>query len=266
MRLLIMLSISLILLIGCSSSKPASGSEKGSKLELLTDFSVAVNENNFEKAISYLSLNEQARFQQRLASDGEITRKQLKALRLQKLNNNQSIRVVEGKLSGIFATLPSLQFITEQSSAPETSTQPAILQNADSTVAIENTEEKDVMPTTTEQATENEEATELEPTTTTEQATEGTEETDREPTQSEETIQADESPVQTKAIAPVEDNVEENEEIPEDETSNQEDESAETDESEAGSENDTQNFPESGSVDDPTPEADNAEDLLLEED
>ncbi len=103
-----------VILFGCSSNKPKSASDGTSKLDVLTDFSVAINENNFMKAINFLV--EEDRLQ--LLSGGSVTdmaQKQLKALRLQKLIKDRRIGMREGKLTGIVMVMPKLEFITKGS-------------------------------------------------------------------------------------------------------------------------------------------------------
>ncbi len=105
----ILLSFALILFIGCSSSKKSSHHGDLSLNDLLTDFSVAVNENDFKKAISYLKDEEKDRL---LESNGQLSekdKKRLKALRLHRLIKNRSIRMEGNKIAGIYNALPNLE-------------------------------------------------------------------------------------------------------------------------------------------------------------
>jgi len=128
------LLLALLLAAGCSSSKqkkPASG--KDLLLEVLTDFSIAINANSFEKALNYLETSEKTKL---LGGSPSITpeiKLQLKALNLQKLIKNPRIKLLEGKLIGIVAALPSLAHIelkdssataTEEPTGPESRPEP----------------------------------------------------------------------------------------------------------------------------------------------
>jgi hypothetical protein len=118
MKYLKIFSSALVLLLafGCSSSKKSSQSlsPKDNLLEVLTDFSIALNANDFRKALNYLHENEKNDLTGSGSSVPKETQMQLKALRLQKLIKNPRIKLVNGKLTGIVVSLPKLEHIKQE--------------------------------------------------------------------------------------------------------------------------------------------------------
>ncbi|MFC1585632.1 hypothetical protein ACFL5V_08810 [Fibrobacterota bacterium] len=117
--------VTLLLITGCSTSKSSRGSQgQGNLLEVLTDFSIALNKNNFREALDYLIEDEKMQLIQPDQSISSESKKQLKALRLQKLIKNPKIKLVQGKLVGIVESLPSLEH-TGPDNPPEPVESPA---------------------------------------------------------------------------------------------------------------------------------------------
>lgn len=98
----------LLSMVACSSNKPKADSREV-LLERLTDFAVAVNGDQYDKALDLLTTTERG---QMTGADGKISsemQKRLKALRLPKLLKTPSVRLVEGKLEGVYAILPMVE-------------------------------------------------------------------------------------------------------------------------------------------------------------
>jgi hypothetical protein len=106
---IVSVAILTVFLTGCSSSKKGLAiSDEERRMDLLLDFSMAVNKGEFALAVSYLSDEDKASL---VGVTGEISlevQNKLKDVRLQKLRNNPFVRLSNGKISGIFETKGSL--------------------------------------------------------------------------------------------------------------------------------------------------------------
>ena len=99
----------LSIIIACGSTKK-SGVAKGTTLiDALTDFSIAINANDFTKVSEFLTESEKAQLVDTNGVMTEESKKKLKALRLQVLIKNPRIKLAENKLVGILSALPSLK-------------------------------------------------------------------------------------------------------------------------------------------------------------
>lgn len=97
------------LIIGCGGSKKSSGPKSTTLIDALTDFSIAINANNFKKAVDYLVESEKNELIEANGNVGEESQRRLKALRLQILIKNPRIQLSGNKITGILSALPSLQ-------------------------------------------------------------------------------------------------------------------------------------------------------------
>lgn len=105
----------------CSSSKKNQNPEelKNQLLEKLTDFSIAINEEKFEKAVNLLEPTEASQLKNTNGEISEESKKRLRALKLQRLITNKELKLIDGKIAGVLAMLPMvgsapLDFDTEK--------------------------------------------------------------------------------------------------------------------------------------------------------
>jgi hypothetical protein len=104
----IFIAISL-LWAGCSGSKSVSGNpSKDQVINALTLFVEAVQESRFDKAFSYLTTEERRRMNELASQDRSVLERRLRALRLSTLANRPTVKLMNGKLEGIYEQLPNL--------------------------------------------------------------------------------------------------------------------------------------------------------------
>lgn len=97
-----------ICLDGCSSRAPDIDPRKEPLIDKLTLFVEAVQADKYDQAFGYLTEDERSKM---LASGNEPSpevQRQLKALRLSTLAQKPGVRLVRGKLDGIYEQLPML--------------------------------------------------------------------------------------------------------------------------------------------------------------
>ncbi len=98
------------LVLACSSSKNQDSSTQGTTLiDTLTDFSIAINANNYKKAVSFLVDSEKRELTDPVGNVPTEVQRKLKALKLQVLIKNPRIKLEGSKLAGIVSALPSLE-------------------------------------------------------------------------------------------------------------------------------------------------------------
>jgi hypothetical protein len=97
----------LLLLCACSGSKSATGDRSKDRLiDALTLFVEAVQEEQYERAFSFLTPEEKRKMMD--SASPSQTKRRLKALRLSTLANKSGVRLSDGKLEGIYDQLPMI--------------------------------------------------------------------------------------------------------------------------------------------------------------
>ena len=102
------LTVTALWLGGCASGPRDIPPEKEKLIDKLTLFVEAVQTDKFPEAFAYLTPEEKAKM---MASGGEVSdhvKRQLRAVRLSTLANKQTVRLVSGKLEGIYEQLPMI--------------------------------------------------------------------------------------------------------------------------------------------------------------
>ena len=107
------------LLAACGGTKKSDGPKSTTLIDALTDFSIAINANNYEKAVDFLVESEKKELVDFNGKVIEEAKKKLKALRLQILIKNPRIQLSGSKLVGILSALPSLQHTGPAEDDPE---------------------------------------------------------------------------------------------------------------------------------------------------
>ena len=102
-------------LIGCGGSRTddAARIEPGKErlIDELTLFVEAVQGDRFDRAMDYLTPDEKAKMTEGGAAVAPPMQRRLKALRLSTLAQKPGVRLVRGKLDGIYAWLPNVEAV-----------------------------------------------------------------------------------------------------------------------------------------------------------
>ncbi|GEM_PF-1791639 len=119
-----------LLLLACSGNRQDEGArldpEKEKLIDALTLFVEAVQGDRYEKALSYLTVEEKGKMTDNSGLIPPLIQKKLKALRLSTLANKSGVRLEKGKLSGIFAWLPNLERTAPGEASPPDNSVPLI--------------------------------------------------------------------------------------------------------------------------------------------
>jgi len=108
-------------LASCARSKKDPDSFVSDPLEVLTLFSEAVSQKNWEKAAAYINPEERRKIQD---GEGKVTREHqraLSALRFSTLAKSSGVRVERGYIYGIYDALPVLSSTEDLASSAEAS-------------------------------------------------------------------------------------------------------------------------------------------------
>jgi hypothetical protein len=102
-----------LMFLGCSSSYTSVNGQKAtnqeSRLNKLTNFSIALTANQYQKAAEILITQERDRILDGAGNLYDGMDGRLNHLRLSTLVNDSSVRVINGKISGIYEILPMLE-------------------------------------------------------------------------------------------------------------------------------------------------------------
>lgn len=93
--------------------------DKEKLIDALTLFVEAVQGDRFDKAMGYLTSDEQARMREGAGAISASVERRLKALRLSTLANKPGVRLHGGKLEGIYPWLPNVDHAPEASPSRE---------------------------------------------------------------------------------------------------------------------------------------------------
>jgi len=112
-----------LLLAACGGTRPGDDAriepDKEKLIDALTLFVEAVQGDRFDKAMGYLTSDEQARMREGAGAISASVERRLKALRLSTLANKPGVRLHGGKLEGIYPWLPNVDHAPEASPSRE---------------------------------------------------------------------------------------------------------------------------------------------------